>query len=106
MTISRFVILILLVLHSKRKRCVGFNVIVDVPNAKYDLVDPNKTSHSKQNWNKYLKVVLNRSSFESFIKMLELNIGNKITFVVKRIYYNRLMNFYDVNHSTLVFLLD
>ena len=35
-------------------------------------IHPTKTSHSKPDWNK-LSAVLNCSSFESIIKMLELN---------------------------------
>ena len=29
--------------------CESYNVIVDVPKARYDLVNPGKTSHSKDN---------------------------------------------------------
>ena len=78
-------------------------MIVDVPNTKYGSINANKTTHSKENSNKNLKVVLNRSSFEILIKMLGLNTGNKNMFVVERMGYNRLIKFYDINQSTLVF---
>ena len=52
---------------------------------KYNLVHPNKSSHSKECLNIKLKVVLNLSSFDSIIKMLELDTSNKITSVVERV---------------------
>ena len=76
-----------------KEGCKSYNVIDNAPNAKYNIVNPNKTSHSKQDWNNYLNAVLHYSSLDSFIKLLELNTGNKITFVVKRIDYNRFMKF-------------
>ena len=78
-------------------------MIVDVPNTNYGPINANKTSHSKENNNKNLKVVLKRSSFEIFITMLGLNTGNKNICVVERMGYNRLIKFYDINLSTLVF---
>ena len=57
-------------------------------------VNPDKTSHSKRNWNK-LYVVLNRSTFDSTVKMLELNTDNKITFVVEVMKTNVSMPLFD-----------
>ena len=48
--------------------CESYNVLVDLPEVKKDLVNPTKTSHSKLDWNK-LSAVLNRSSFESTVKI-------------------------------------
>ena len=31
----------------KKQGCERYNVIVDIPDAKYDIINPNKTSHSK-----------------------------------------------------------
>ena len=59
-------------------------MIVDVSKVRYDLVNPDKSSHSREHLNDTLKAVLNRSSFDSFVKVLKLNTDNKITFVVKR----------------------
>ena len=68
----------------KSHLCESYNVIVDDPKAIYNLVNPNKANHSKENWNDIFKAVLNRPSFDSIVKMLELNTGNKIIFVVER----------------------
>ena len=59
-------------------------MIVDVSKVRYDLVNPDKSSHSREYLNDTLKAVPNRSSFDSFVKGLRLNTNNKITFVVKR----------------------
>ena len=70
-------------------------MIVDVPNARYDLFNPDKTSHLRDNWNNNLKVVLNRSSFDRIVKILELNTGNKINFVVERLNVKFLKKHFD-----------
>ena len=61
----------------------SYNVIVDVSKVRYDTVNPDKTSTSRENWNDILKAVLNRYSFDSIVKVLEVNTGNKITLVVE-----------------------
>ena len=37
-----------------------------------------------RDWNDNLKADLNRCSFDSIVKILELNTGNKITIIVER----------------------
>ena len=66
----------------KSHGCVSYNVLVDFPEVKKYPVNPDMMSHSKRDWNK-LHAVLNRSTFDSTVKMLELNTNNKITFVVE-----------------------
>lgn len=50
-----------------------YDVLVDFSKVSYDLVRPNKSSHSELNWNDKIKKLLHRSSFDGIIKMLELN---------------------------------
>ena len=57
--------------------------LVAVPQDRYNIIHPEKSSHSKQSLNEKLKAVLNRSSFDNIIKMLELNTSNIITCIVK-----------------------
>ena len=80
----------------------NYNVLVDLPKIKKYHVNSHRTSHSKRDWNK-LYAVLNRSTFESTVKMLELNTDNKITFVVEVMKANVLMPLFDDVNSTLVF---
>ena len=79
----------------KNHLCESYNVIFDVANATYELVNPDKTSHSKENYNVNLKAVLNRSSFNNIVKMLEMNTDNKITLIVQRIDTKFLKNHFD-----------
>ena len=60
-----FVILMILAFTLKNKACEYYNVIVDVPRTCLQLVHPDKTSHSKENWNDKVKAGLVRSSFDS-----------------------------------------
>ena len=53
--------------------CESYNVIVYVAKIRCDLVNPDKTRHSRKNWNDILKAVPYRSSFDRIVKMLELN---------------------------------
>ena len=55
----------------KNKLCECYNVIVDVPTTHLQLVNPDKSSHSKVNWNDKVNAVLAWSSFDSIIKILE-----------------------------------
>ena len=57
--------------------CESYNVIVDVSKVRYDIVNSDKTSSSRENWNDILKTVLNHYSFDSIVKVLELNTGKK-----------------------------
>ena len=59
--------------------CESYNVLVDLPEVKLYPVSPDKTSHSKRDWNK-LHAVLNHSTFDSTVKMIEMNTDNNITF--------------------------
>ena len=86
----------------KSHGCESYNVLVDLLEVKKYHVIPAKTSHSKQDRNK-LSTVLNRSFFDSTVKMLELNIDNKITFVVEMMKANVLMPLFEPANSTLVF---
>ena len=86
----------------KSHGCERYNVLVDLPEVKKYPVNPDKRSHSKRDWNK-LHAVLNRSTFDSTVKMLELNADNKITFVVEVMKANVLMPLFDDVNSTLVF---
>ena len=81
--------------------CERYNVLVNLPEVKKYHVNPDRTSHYKRDWNK-LYAVLNRPTFESTVKMLELNTDNKITFVVEVMKANLLMPLFDVVNSTLV----
>ena len=78
--------------------------LVAVPQDRYNIVHPDKSSHSKESWNEKLKSVLNRSSFDSIIKKLELNTGNIITCIVKIINAKLLKKYFE--ELKLVFLLD
>ena len=69
--------------------CESYNVLVDLPELKLYPVNPDKTSHSKNDWNK-LHAVPNRSTFDSTVKMLELNTDINITFVVSDVKINEL----------------
>ena len=86
----------------KNHGCERYNVLVDLPEVKKYHVNPDRTIHSKRDWNK-LHAVLNRSTFESTIKMLELNTDNKITFAVEVMKANVLMPLFDYVNFTLVF---
>ena len=86
----------------KSHGCESYNVLVDLTEVKKYPVNPDRTSHSKRDWNK-LSAVLNRSTFESTIKMLELNTDNKITFVVEVAKANLLIPLFDAVNSTLAF---
>ena len=86
----------------KSHGCESYNVLVDLPEVKKYPVNPDKRSHSKRDWNK-LHAVLNRSTFDSTIKMLELNTDNKITFAVEVMKGNVLMPMFDYVNFTLVF---
>ena len=56
----------------KSHGCERYNVLVDFLEVKKYHVNPIKTSHSKRDWNKF-STVLNRSTLDSTIKILELN---------------------------------
>ena len=86
----------------KSHGCGSYNVLVDLPEVKIYPLNPDKTCHSKRDWNK-LHAVLNRSTFDSTVKMLELNTNNKITFVVEVMKANVLMPLFDDVDSTVVF---
>ena len=77
-------------------------MLVDLPEVKKYPVNPAKTSHSKRDWNK-LSTVLNRSTFKSTVKMLELNTDNKIMFVIEMIKSNLLLSIFEPVFSTLLF---
>ena len=80
----------------------SFNVLVDRPVMKKYPVNSKRTSYSKPGWDK-LDTILNRSSFESTAKMLELNTDNKIMFVVERIRSTLLLKMYEPVNSTFMF---
>ena len=86
----------------KSHGCESYYVLVDLPSFKIYPVNSDKTSHSKRDWNKF-HAVLNRSTFDSTVKMLELNTNNKVTFVVEVIKANVLMPLFDGVDSTVVF---
>ena len=86
----------------KNHECESFNVLVDLPEVKLYPVNPDKTSHSKRDWNK-LHAVLNCSTFHSTVKMLELNTDNKITFVVEVLKADVIKPLFDDKDSTVVF---
>ena len=77
-------------------------MLVDLPEVKLYPVNPDKTSHYKRDWNK-LHTVLNRSTFDSTVKMRELNTDNNITFVVEGMKADELMPLFDDKDSTVVF---
>ena len=64
----------------KNNLCECYNVLVDVT-TNHQVVHPDKTSHSKENWNDKVNSDLVRSSFNSIVKMLELITDNNVTFV-------------------------
>ena len=66
----------------KSHGCKSYNVLVDLPEVKKYHVNPAKMSHSKRDWNK-LSTVLNRSTFDSTVKMLELNTDKKCRLLLK-----------------------
>ena len=82
--------------------CESYNVLVDLPEVKKNPVNPDRTSHSKRDWNK-LQAVLNRSTFDSTVKMLELNTDNKITFVVEVLKADVIKPLFEDKDSTVVF---
>ena len=86
----------------KSHGCERYNVLVDLPEVKKYHVNPDRTIHSKRDWNK-LHAVINRSTFDSTIKMLELNTDNIITFVVEIIKAILLLPIFEPVFSTLVF---
>ena len=69
----------------KKNLCECYNVLVDVPTSHHQLVHPDKTSYSKENWNDKVKADLVRSSFDNIVKMLEVSTDNNITFVIERL---------------------
>ena len=77
-------------------------MLVDLPEVKKNPVNPDRTSHSKRDWNK-LQAVLNRSTFDSTVKMLELNTDNKITFVVEKLKADVIKPLFEDKDSTVVF---
>ena len=54
----------------KKDLCECYNIIVDVPTNHLQLVHPDETSHSKENWNDKGKTDLSRSSFHSIVNLL------------------------------------
>ena len=88
----------------KSHGCKNYNVLVYLSEVKLYPVNPDNTSHSKRDQNK-LHTVFNRSTFDSTIKILELNSDNKITFVVEVMKANVLMPLFDDVDSTVVFQL-
>ena len=76
-------------------------MLVDLPEVKKYPVNPYRTSRSKRDWNK-LSAVFNRSTFESTVKMLELNTDNKMIFVVEMMKVNLLLTMFEPVNSTLV----
>ena len=86
----------------KNHGCESFNVLVDLPEVKKYHVNSIKTNHSKLDWNK-LYTVLNRSTFDSTVKMLELNTDNKITFFVEMMKANLLLTMCEPINSIIVF---
>ena len=75
--------------------CYSYNVLVYLPNARYALVRPDKSSYSKVSLNDNLKKLLNRSFFDSIIKKLELNTGNIITYFVEKINAKLLKKYFE-----------
>ena len=69
-------------------------MLVYLPQISYDLVHPDKSSHSKLNWNYKLKKVLNHSSFDSIINTLELGTGDIFFIVVVERIDNQLLKDY------------
>ena len=61
---------------------------------KKNHANPAKTSHFKLDWNK-LSTILNRFSFESTMKILELNTDNKVMFVDERMKANLLLPLFE-----------
>ena len=82
--------------------CESYNLLVDLPEVKIYPFNPDKTSHSKCDWNK-LHAVLKRSTLDSTVMMLELNTDNKIAFVVEVMKASVLMPLFDDVDSTVVF---
>ena len=82
--------------------CESYNVLVDLPEVNKTIVNPDRTSHSKRDWNK-LQAVLNRSTFDSTVKMLELNTDNKITFVVEKLKADVIKPLFEDKNSTVLF---
>ena len=76
-------------------------MLVDLPEVKKNPVNADRTSHSKRDWNK-LQEVFNRSTFDSTVKMLELNTDNKITFVVEVLKADVIKPLFEDNDSTVV----
>ena len=79
----------------------SIKIIIDLPEVNNSSINPTKTSHSKLDWNK-LFAVLNHSSYESTVNMLELNIDEKIAFVVEMAKANLLMTMFEPITITLV----
>ena len=86
----------------KSHACESYNVLADLPEVKKYPVNPEKTSNYKRDWNK-MSTVLNRSAFDSTVKMLELNTDDKITCVVEMMKVNVLIPLFESVDSTLVF---
>ena len=86
----------------KNHECDGYNVLVNLPEVKIYYVNLARMSHSKRDWNK-LSTVLNCSTFDSTVKILQLNTDNKITLVVKMIKANLLLPMFEPIFSTLAF---
>ena len=77
-------------------------MLVDLPEVKKDSMNPTKMSNFKLDWNK-LSTVLNRLSFDSTVKILELNTDNKIIFVFEMMKTNSLLTMFEPINVTLVF---
>ena len=61
----------------KKDLCECYNIIVDVPTNHLQLVHPDETSHSKENWNDKVKADLVRFSFDSIVKILKISNDNE-----------------------------
>ena len=77
-TVIKFII-------KKTTSTFSYNVIIDVPTTDRQLVYFDKTSHSNSKWNEKVFADANRPSYDSIVKMLELNMDNKIIFVLERL---------------------
>ena len=88
----------------KKNLCEYYNIIIDVPTTRLQLVHPDKYSHSKDNWNDKVKADLVQSFFDRIVKMSELSTDNKVTVVVERLNSDHLKHEFD--NIKIVFLLN
>ena len=86
----------------KNHGCESCNVLVYLPEVKKYPINSAKMGRFKRDWNK-LSTVLNRLTFDSTVKMIELNTDNKITCVVEMIKMNLLLPMFKPVFATLVF---